>query len=88
VTGPEPQFDPLTVREAVPGKSRDVVQATRRREAVDNARAIVAFAGGSLSEEMEALHQRFVAGELTGDEVVAQYIRQLDQDESGGRGEV
>lgn len=71
MTGPEPQFDPLTVREAVPGKSRDVVQATRRREAVDNARAIVAF-----------------AGELTGDEVVAQYIRQLDQDESGGRGEV
>ncbi len=36
----------------------------RRRRAVDNARAIVGFSGGSVSAEMEQLNERFVSGDL------------------------
>jgi len=49
----------------------------RRRAAVEDARSIVGFAGGAVCSEMEALQTRFVDGELTIDEVVATYIRQL-----------
>ncbi len=46
----------------------------RRRRAVDNARAIVGFSGGSVSAEMEQLNERFVSGDLSADEVVAERL--------------
>jgi hypothetical protein len=49
----------------------------RRREAVAKADAIVAFAGGSGSPMMRALLSRFSDGELTMDEVRAEYLRRL-----------
>jgi len=68
VTGRDPEFGSLTAWE---------VHAAQRRDAVDNARAITAIAGGNVSDEMEALNERFITGELTADEVVAERIRQL-----------
>lgn len=50
---------------------------TRRREAVTDARAIVGFAGGVISPRMEALNERYIAGELTADEVILELIKQL-----------
>lgn len=50
---------------------------TRRRKAVDDARAIVAFSGGSSDAAMEALNERYIAGELTSEEVIAEILRQV-----------
>ncbi len=54
----------------------DTHTQARRREAVDNARAIVAFAGGHCDAEMEALNERYIAGDLTSDQVIAEVLRQ------------
>lgn len=47
----------------------------RRREGMDEARAILGFAGGSLSPEAERLAERVVAGELTDEEAIAELLR-------------
>lgn len=59
------------------GTAADTDLQTRRREAVANARAIVGFAGGVISPGMEALNERYIAGELTGDEVISELVKQL-----------
>ena len=47
----------------------------RRRVSMDEAKAILGFAGGALSAEGEQLAEKVVAGELTTDEAVAELLR-------------
>ncbi|MGH9071692.1 MAG: antitoxin VbhA family protein [Acidimicrobiales bacterium] len=53
----------------------DTPAQARRREASENARAIVAFAGGTISSEMEELEERVITGELTSEQAIAEYLR-------------
>lgn len=54
----------------------DTEAQARRREAAQNAKAIVAFSDGTSDPEMEALDERYIAGELTSEQVIAEIIRQ------------
>ena len=54
----------------------DTGAEARRRQAVHNARAIVAFSGATCDAEIETLEERYITGEITSEQVVAEIIRQ------------
>ena len=47
----------------------------QRRQATADAVAIARIAGGEITPEMAALNERWIAGELTTDEVIAELAR-------------
>jgi hypothetical protein len=49
----------------------DAKERGRRQNAIDFARASVELEGFTLSAEVEAINQRYIDGELTGDEHIA-----------------
>ena len=49
----------------------DEFERLRRQREVDFARGSVAYEGGILTEETERLSARYVAGEISGDEMTA-----------------
>ena len=53
-------------------------ERAKRQRAVDFARGSVRFDGFILSPEVEELNRRFVEGELTSDEHVAETLRLYD----------
>jgi len=53
-------------------------ERAKRQRAVDFARGSVRFEGFILSPEVEELNRRFVEGELTSDEHVAETLRLYD----------
>jgi len=62
--------------DSVPAISAD--ERAKRQRAVDFARGSVRFEGFILSPEVEELNRRFIEGELTSDEHVAETLRLYD----------
>jgi len=62
------------------GGTQEFAAAERedRERALANAEAIVGFAGASGTQEMRALLERWVADDMTIDEVVAEYSRRFE----------
>ena len=61
------------VSEGHPPTDSESIQ--RRRESMDEAKAILGFARGSMSSEAEQLAERVVAGEITDEEAIAELLR-------------
>ena len=62
--------------DSVPAISAE--ERAKRQRAVDFARGSVRFEGFILSPEVEELNRRFIEGELTSDEHVAETLRLYD----------
>ena len=63
-------------RDSTPAISAE--ERAKRQRAVDFARGSVRFEGFILSPEVEELNRRFIEGELTSDEHVAETLRLYD----------
>ena len=63
-------------RDGTPAISAE--ERAKRQRAVDFARGSVRFEGFILSPEVEELNRRFIEGELTSDEHVAETLRLYD----------
>ena len=63
-------------RDSTPAISAE--ERARRQRAVDFARGSVRFEGFILGPEVEELNRRFIEGELTSDEHVAETLRLYD----------
>jgi len=66
----------MNERDSVPAISAE--ERAKRQCAVDFARGSVRFEGFILSPEVEELNRRFIEGELTSDEYVAETLRLYD----------
>ena len=56
--------------------ARDQETTSRRRDTMDDAKAILAIANGSMSPDAELLADRIVAGEISGEDAIAELLRQ------------
>lgn len=59
-----------------PDSAPDQQTHSRRAETMDDARAILAISGSSLSPQAKRLAAAVVAGEITDDEAIAELLRQ------------
>jgi hypothetical protein len=73
---PAVQGPPSIVDQIIEGRKKQYVEECRSRQhAIDSANASVSLSKLSVTDEMRSLQQRYVRGELTIDEVIAEILR-------------